>query len=173
MQQITVEMIETKEFQIKPRGYDQQEVDGFLDDICDEMERMQNEMNELRQQLADARAAAARPAPAVAEEPTRAVPVVKPAAGPATAISEEFQEILLMAQKVKSETIAEAERKAAEITAEAQKAADAKLQDLSGQRESLLKEIASLKESGKEYRARFEALLGAQKDALEKAKELF
>lgn len=170
MQQITVEMIETKEFQIKPRGYDQQEVDGFLDDICDEIERMQAEISELRQQLADARAAANRPVRA--DAPTQAVPVVKPAA-PAGDVSGELQEILLMAQKVKSETIAEAERKAAEITSQAQAAADAKLQDLSGQRDALQKEIASLKDAGKAYRSQFEAMLQAQKEALDKAKGLF
>ena len=37
--QITIEMIETKEFKTKPRGYDPQEVDEFLDAICDEMVR--------------------------------------------------------------------------------------------------------------------------------------
>ena len=170
MQQITVELIETKEFQIKPRGYDQQEVDGFLDDICDEIERLQGEISDLQQQLADAMAAAGRTAAYVrTDAPTQAVPVVKPAQAPA----EDFQEILLMAQKVKSETIAEAERKAAEITQKAQEAADAKLQDLSGQRDTLQKEIASLKAAAADYRKRFEALLQSQQEAMEKATELF
>ena len=41
--QITIEMIETKEFKTKPRGYDPQEVDEFLDAICDEMARQLDE----------------------------------------------------------------------------------------------------------------------------------
>lgn len=42
--QITVDMIETKEFKTKPRGYDPQEVDEFLDAICDEMIRLQDKI---------------------------------------------------------------------------------------------------------------------------------
>ena len=50
--QITIEMIETKEFKTKPRGYDPQEVDEFLDAICDEMARQLDEIQSLQQQLA-------------------------------------------------------------------------------------------------------------------------
>ena len=39
--QITIEMIESKEFKIRPKGYDQQEVDEFLDAICDEISDLQ------------------------------------------------------------------------------------------------------------------------------------
>ena len=49
--QITVEMIDTKEFKIKPRGYDQQEVDDFLDAIGDEMVRQLDTIQSLQQQL--------------------------------------------------------------------------------------------------------------------------
>ena len=59
--QITIEMIETKEFKTKPRGYDPQEVDEFLDAICDEMARQLDEIQSLQQQLAAAKAA--RPPP--------------------------------------------------------------------------------------------------------------
>ena len=45
--QITIEMIETKEFKTKPRGYDPQEVDEFLDAICDEMARQLDEIQSL------------------------------------------------------------------------------------------------------------------------------
>ena len=62
--QITIEMIETKEFKTKPRGYDPQEVDEFLDAICDEMARQLDAIQSLQQQLADAKAARPAPAPA-------------------------------------------------------------------------------------------------------------
>ena len=64
--QITIEMIETKEFKTKPRGYDPQEVDEFLDAICDEMVRQMDQIAALQQQLAAAKAA--RP---VVEAPTQ------------------------------------------------------------------------------------------------------
>ena len=71
--QITVEMIDTKEFKIKPRGYDQQEVDDFLDAIGDEMVRQLDTIQSLQQQLAQAKAA--RPA---VEAPTQVLKPVQP-----------------------------------------------------------------------------------------------
>ena len=51
MPTITVAMIEEKEFKTKMRGYDPVEVDEFLDDICDEMVSMQEEIATLKQRL--------------------------------------------------------------------------------------------------------------------------
>ena len=93
MQQITIDAIESKEFAIRKNGYDQDEVDSFLDDICDEMERQLGTINKLQQQLREAQTAAARPVPV-------------PAAASVSPQSEAaFREILEMAQKVKEETI--------------------------------------------------------------------
>ena len=41
---ITVEMIEKKEFKYKMRGFDPDEVNEFLDEICDEMIAMQDQI---------------------------------------------------------------------------------------------------------------------------------
>ena len=59
-QQITIQAIEQKEFRTKARGYDPEEVDTFLDDICDEMERQQNTIASLQQQVREAQNAAQR-----------------------------------------------------------------------------------------------------------------
>ena len=48
---ITVAMIEEKEFKTKMRGYDPVEVDEFLDEICDEMVAMQEEISTLQSRL--------------------------------------------------------------------------------------------------------------------------
>ena len=48
---ITVAMIEEKEFKIKMRGYDPSEVDEFLDEVCDEMVALQEEIATLNQRL--------------------------------------------------------------------------------------------------------------------------
>lgn len=170
--QITIEMIETKEFKTKPRGYDPQEVDEFLDAICDEMARQLDEIQSLQQQLAAAKAARPAPAPAsVTEAPTQQIkPVV---ARPATVPDSDFREILEMAQKVKSETIAAAEAKAAAIVAKAEEEAADKLGSLSEEKEKLTGQVAALKTAAAEYRAKFEALLQAQQEAMEKASDLF
>ena len=174
--QITIEMIETKEFKTKPRGYDPQEVDEFLDAICDEMARQLDEIQSLQQQLAAAKAARPAPAPAPAPAPVTEAPTqqIKPvAARPATVPDNDFREILEMAQKVKSETIAAAEAKAAAIVAKAEEEAADKLGSLSEEKEKLTGQVAALKTAAAEYRAKFEALLQAQQEAMEKASDLF
>ncbi len=166
--QITIEMIETKEFKTKPRGYDPQEVDEFLDAICDEMARQLDEIQALQQQLNAAKAAR----PAVEAPTTQVKPVqVKPA--PAAVPDDSFREILEMAQKVKNETIAAAEAKAAAIVAQAEEEAKKKLGSLSEEKEKLTGEVSALKAAAAEYRTKFESLLQAQQEALEKATELF
>lgn len=168
--QITVEMIDTKEFKIKPRGYDQQEVDDFLDAIGDEMVRQLDTIQSLQQQLAQAKAAR----PAVTEAPTQAFkPVTQPKPAPAAVPTDSFREILEMAQKVKDETIAEAQRKADEIVAKATEEASKRLNNLDSEKESLTREVAALKAAANEYRTKFEALLQAQQEAMEKAADLF
>ena len=70
MEKITVDLISSKEFSIENRGYSRQEVDEFLDDVCDEMERMEAEIQELRQKNTAVREAApaADTVPSAADE---------------------------------------------------------------------------------------------------------
>ncbi|MGN1021650.1 MAG: DivIVA domain-containing protein [Aristaeellaceae bacterium] len=169
--QITVEMIDTKEFKIKPRGYDQQEVDDFLDAIGDEMVRQLDTIQSLQQQLQQAKAARPQPQP---EAPTQVLKPVQPKPAPvASPASDSFREILEMAQKVKDQTIAEAQRKADAIVEEANNQASIRLSGLEKERDALTREVAALKAAANEYRAKFEALLQAQQEAMEKAADLF
>ncbi|MBQ6563706.1 MAG: DivIVA domain-containing protein [Clostridiales bacterium] len=160
MQQITIEAIESKEFSISKNGYNQDEVDGFLDDICDEMERQLATINKLQQQLREAQTAAARP-------------VSVPVAAPISAQSEaSFREILEMAQKVKDETISNAQKQAEAILQDAKAKAEAQLGDLSAERDRLTAQVDSLKKTVTTYRTDFEALLASQKEALSKIANL-
>ncbi len=172
--QITIEMIETKEFKTKPRGYDPQEVDEFLDAICDEMARQLDEIQSLQQQLAAAKAARPAPAPAPAPVTEASTQQIKPVvARPVAVPDSDFREILEMAQKVKNETITAAEAKAAAIVAKAEEEAADKLGSLSEEKEKLTGQVEALKAAAAEYRAKFEALLQAQQEAMEKASDLF
>ena len=157
--QITIEMIESKEFKIRPKGYDQQEVDEFLDAICDEMAA---QIQSLQQQLMSAQAK--RPAPVAA-------PVAQPVV--TADATNSLKEILEMAQKVKSETIAAAEKQAEEIRVKAQQEADEQLKGLQAERDSLTRQVSDLKAAAAAYRAQFEALLQSQQEAIEKAANLF
>ena len=159
MERITVELISTKEFSQVSKGYNPKEVDEFLDDICDEMERMEAEIRDLRQK-------------------TTAVRPVQPAAAPAEKepgedLTSQFKEILVTAQQVKEETIRKAKEDAEAIRAKAEAEATERLDGLSEERDSLTRQISELKAAAAGYRQQFEQLLQAQQEALEKASELF
>lgn len=154
MERITTEMIADKEFSIEARGYSKDEVDTFLDLICEEMDRLNNEIQDLRQKTTIVRPPVER-----------------------TSVSQEaedrFREILEMAATVKEETIRKAKEDAEAIRLKAETEANERLNGLLKEREDLEKEVAALKETATEYRRRFEELLHAQQEALEKATGLF
>ncbi len=164
MERITVDLISSKEFSFEAKGYNRQEVDNFLDDICEEMERMENEIKDLRQKTT-----MVRPTPVQAPAPAPA-----PVKSSVSAEDEKsFREILEMAKQVKDETIRKAKEDAEAIRNRAETEAKERLDGLSEQREALTKQVGALKEAAAAYRTKFEALLQAQQEALEKASDLF
>jgi len=155
MARISVEEITNKQFSFANKGYNQKEVDDFLDDICDEIERMENEIMDLRQKTT----------------------VVRPAAQENTGISaeneESFREVLAMAVQVKEETLRKAREDAEAIRVKAETEAAERLDGLSDERKGLEAEVAALKKAAADYRAQFESLLQAQQEVLDKAEGLF
>ena len=155
MPRITVEEISQKEFSFANKGYNQKEVDDFLDDICDEMERMENEIIDLRQKTSMTR------------------PVVQESSGVDSETEKSFREVLAMAVQVKDETLRKAREDAEAIRAKAETEATERLDGLAEERQALEQEVAALKKTAADYRAQFEALLQAQQEALDKATGLF
>ncbi len=159
MERVTVDLISTKEFSHVSKGYNPKEVDEFLDDICDEMERMEAEIKDLRQKTTVVRPAQ----PAAAAAP----------AEPGEDVTSQFREILTTAQQVKEETIRKAKEDAEAIRAKAEAEATERLDGLNEERDTLTRQISELKTTAANYRKQFEELLQAQQEALEKAAELF
>ena len=155
MPRITVDEISRKEFSIANKGYNQKEVDDFLDDICDEMERMEGEIMDLKQKTSVVR---------TAPQETETV---------SSENEESFREVLAMAVKVKEETLRKAREDAEAIRAKAETEATERLDGLSDERKGLEQELAALRQAAADYRAKFEALLQAQQDAMDKASDLF
>ena len=155
MARITVEEISRKEFSFANKGYNQKEVDDFLDDICDEIERMENEIMDLRQKTTAVR------------------PTVQENAGVSAENEESFREVLALAVQVKEETLRKAREDAEAIRVKAETEATERLDGLSEERKTLEAEVAALKKTAADYRAQFEALLQAQQEALDKASGLF
>jgi DivIVA domain-containing protein len=179
------------------RGYDEQEVDDFLDEVEAELTRLYRENEELRAKLAAAqRAGRGRPAPAgappgpgpgsgagtgrragapaaSAPPPPAPAPVVS-SAGPAEAAAG----ILAMAQKTANEHVAEARSQAERIIGEARAKADQLSRDaedkhrqtlgsLEAQRHDLERRIDELRAFEREYRTRLKSYLEGQLRELE------
>ena len=156
MERITSEVIAEKEFTIASRGYNQEEVDTFLDLICEELDRLNNEIQDMRQKTTMVRPSAPAAESSVSREDEN-----------------RFREILEMAATVKEETIRKPREDAEAIRLKAETEANERLNGLAEEREGLEKEVAALNETATEYKRQFEELLHAQQEALEKATGLF
>ena len=156
MERITSEVIAEKEFTIANRGYNQEEVDTFLDLICEELDRLNNDIQDMRQKTTMVRPSAPAAESSVSREDEN-----------------KFREILEMAATVKEETIRKAREDAEAIRLKAETEANERLNGLAEEREVLEKEVNALKEIAAEYKRQFEELLHAQQEALEKATGLF
>ena len=88
---LTIDDIYDKEFALKGGGYDRNDVDQFLDEICDEMTNMQERIDQLESDLSKARAEAeaARQAVKPAPQPVaKAEPAVAAALEGKTLVKE-------------------------------------------------------------------------------------
>ncbi len=106
-----------------------------------------------------------------------AAPAPAPAPAAQSGISKEeedsFREVLEMAKKVRDDTIRQAKEDAEAIRARAEAEATDRLDGLNEEKDALTRQVASLKTAAAEYRTKFEQLLQAQQEALEKASDLF
>ena len=187
---ITVQMIENKEFTTAPMGYKRKEVDMFLDEICDEMDRLNDEIQSLQIKLSQASQAAAQPmrsarpainvpAPLDAAEPApeaeeKAPVEPEPKKAPLrTDLGAEAAALLQAAQRVYKETVNDAKNEAKRIVDEAQAKVDDQLKLQQKEREEMDEALRTLRESASEYRKKLETLLTNQQKLLDDAAGLF
>jgi len=138
---VTIQMIETKEFRVQPNGYDPQEVDNFLDEIVDEIERMQKEIKTLRQESARPRSTAA-PSPVASEETIRAM--------------------LANAQRVCDDTVSDARKRSEDILRDARREAEQIVSAAQEEDRRLNSQLVTMRENVSSYRTRFRQLIDEQ-----------
>ena len=186
---ITVQMIENKEFSTAAMGYKRKEVDMFLDEICDEMDRMNEEIQSLQIKLSQANQAAAQqarngrpaitvPAPLDTEEADQDAETKSPAEPEPkkplrTDLGAEAAALLQAAQRVYKETVNDAKNEAQRIVDEAQAKVDDQLKLQQKEREEMDEALRTLRESAREYRKKLETLLNNQQKLLDDAAGLF
>lgn len=179
---ITVEMIEKKEFKIKMRGFDQEEVNEFLDEICDEMIAMQDQIANLQAQLRTQSILQPAPFTSVpAPAPTRRVPVAEPqepVSAPAPAPNrvepaESANRLLQKAQEVYEQMVGDARKEAEGIVSGARAKAESDIEDLERKKEEINEQIRLLKGAARDYRTRFQRLMEDQAHVLNSENMLF
>ncbi|MEJ3405995.1 DivIVA domain-containing protein [Rathayibacter sp. YIM 133350] len=182
---LTPEDVVNKRFQPTKfrEGYDQDEVDDFLDEVVVELRRLNQENDELRQRLAAAEArggeapAAAAPAPVPSfTEPTPApVPAPVPVAAPAAVEDDQTSttNLLQLARRLHEEhvregiekrdaLIAEGHATAARVVAEAEAKQRAQIGALDKERQVLEGRIDELRNFERDYRAKLKSYIEGQ-----------
>ena len=192
---LTPEDVVNKRFQATKfrEGYDQDEVDDFLDEVVVELRRLNQENEELRQRVAAAEARAAEagkapaaPAPAAvytepaAPPPTVAVPTQ--AAQPQSELDEQTSttNLLQLARRLHEEhvregvekrdaLIAEGHATAARVVAEAEAKQRAQIGILDQERVALEKRVDELRVFERDYRAKLKNYIEGQLRELDTA----
>lgn len=161
---ITIDDIYDKEFALKGGGYDRDDVDQFLDEICDEMTNMQEKIISLESDLQKAqdelKAAreAVKPAPVAQAQPVE-TPIAK--------TSSTLESILLSAQRLADEEVDKAKEKAAQIIKDAEDQASRLVDDAQEEKEALTKNMETLRTAAADYRKSFQELLKKYQDMLD------
>lgn len=178
-------------------GYDQDEVDDFLDEVVVELRRLNQENDEFRQRLiaSDARINELQRGGAVAAEPTAAAvaapePVAAPAAtASAVSVEDSTNNLLSLARQVhdqhiregaeqrdamiaegtskRDELIAEGRETASRLVSEAQQTSQAQIARLQEQKTRLEREISTLENFESEYRTKLKSYIEGQLAELE------
>ena len=168
---LTPEDVVNKRFQQTKfrEGYDQDEVDDFLDEIVVELRRLSTENAELREKLAEAGSGA--PVAAAAPAPAAVTPVATKADDADAASS--ANDLLTLARRLHEEhvqegatkrdaLIAEGHETATRIVSEAEATAKKQLDDLEKEKSRLQARITELTSFEKEYREKLRSYINGQ-----------
>jgi DivIVA domain-containing protein len=175
-------------------GYDQDDVDDFLDEIVVELRRLNQENEELRQRLTAAESCSheqssasnapppASAAAAIESAPAPAVPAVSAPESASSAIDDtnSTNNLLQLARRLHEEhvregvakrdaLIAEGQASAAELVAGAETQQRAQLGSLKQERESIEARIDSLRSFEREYREKLKSYIESQLHELDSA----
>ena len=165
---LTIDDILDKEFGLKGGGYDRDDVDQFLDEICDEITNLQNSIVDLQGKLANAEAALQQ-----AREEAAAAPVQEQVAPEQPNLGATLENMFRRAGLVADDTVKEAEEKAGNIVKEAEEKATQILDDAMEERETIRKSLADLKASAAAYRQSYLEMLDKHRQTLEETSGLF
>lgn len=150
---LTIDDIYDKEFALKGGGYDRNDVDQFLDEICDEMTNMLEHIEKLEKDLQQAQMEAE-----AAKAAKQAAPVVVKSE-PVAQTSATLEGILLSAQRLADEAVENAKVKAQDIVKEAEEKASEIVGEARIEKETLSAKLDGMRKSVADYKKNFQALV--------------
>ncbi len=172
---ITLDTIVNKVFKVVKNGYDNNEVEAFLDEILEEMENREAQTNQLKEQVAalsreleEARAQlAARPAQ----------PAAVPSAAPVKAMedrhaTESFELVLTKAKGAYEEIVSAADARADEIIRKATEEASSIRSDAENQIADLTAKLGALRRQTSGYCDALKKMIDEQNASMDQIKKL-
>lgn len=176
---ITLDTIVNKVFKVVKNGYDNNEVESFLDEILEEMENREAETNKLKEQVAQLTAELnqAKTELHKAQSAATAQPVAAPVAPVCTVqedrhSSESFELVLSKAKGAYEEIVTAADTRAEEIINKANQDAAAIRSDAQTKIADLTAQLASLRKQTAEYYDSLKKITDAQTASMEQMKKL-
>lgn len=189
---LTADDVLNKKFQSTKfrEGYDQDEVDDFLDEVVVELRRLNQENDELKQRLVSSESRIAELQRGASAEQTQAVaapapaPVVAPVAPQPVAAgvdeTESTNNLLQLARRLHEEhvregvekrdaLIAEGHATAARVVAEAEAKQRAQITALESERSTIERQIEELRNFERDYRAKLKGYIEGQLRDLDNA----
>ena len=170
---ITLDTIVNKVFKVVKNGYDNNEVEAFLDEILEEMENREAETNKLKEQVASLTRELEQARAQLAARPAAAAPVAAPAkAAEDRRSSESFELVLTKAKDAYDEILTEANNRAEAIIAKANDDAAHIREDAQSQIADLTEKLNMLRKQTGDYYAAVRKAVEAQNASLEQIKKL-
>lgn len=160
---ITIKDIREKEFAAEKNGYNQDEVDNFLDEIAEQTETLIRENQQLAAQLKEANDKLVNVKTDMIEDEQAYIKNVEAA----------LRETLISAQRIAEETVAKARKDAKQAVASAEEQANAILSSAKAEAETAKAETAEIRKAIEDYRARFIRLVEEQAAVLKTDLGLF
>lgn len=167
---ITLDTIVNKVFKVVKNGYDNNEVEAFLDEILEEMENREAETEQLKAQVANLNREL---------EAARAQLAVRPVAAPAPVkvaeerhSSESFELVLSKAKGAYEEIVAAADTRAEEIISKANAEASSIRVNAQSQITDLTDKLTALRKQTADYYASLKKVVDAQTASMDQIKKL-
>lgn len=167
---ITLDTIVNKVFKVVKNGYDNNEVEAFLDEILEEMENREAETEKLKAQVASLTSELEQAKAQNAARPAQAAAPVAAAAAPRS--TQSYELILSKAQDMYDEIVAEADARAAEIVAKANDEAASLRANAESQISDLTEKLAVLRKQTADYYASVKKAVDAQTASMDQLKKL-